>query len=63
MGFLFEIKTESPTAQGQILFQINTFFLHVLPSKHLIDLGSLLTCYIQVFHILMLAEERMLSVF
>lgn len=62
MGFLFEIKTESPTTQGQILFQINTFFLHVLPSKHLIDLGSLLTCYIQVFDILVLAEERM-SVF
>lgn len=64
MVFIVEIKTESSPAQGQILPWTNThfFFLRILPSKHLIDLGSLLTCCVQVFPILMLAEERM-SVF
>jgi len=37
----------------------HSFFLHNFPSKLLIDLGSLLTCYVHAFHILMLAEERM----
>lgn len=37
----------------------HTFFLPILPFKHLIDFGSLLTRYVQVFYILVLAEERM----